>query len=240
VTRLLNNRTSDLYQRLRASLPTRSLLVNKVAHAEVYIYADIGDMFVGGIGAKDVVDALGQAKGKPLDIHIMSDGGDIFTAKAIYAALKGYRGPKTVYVDGLAASAATYIMLAGDRILAAPGSTFITHAVWTVAKGNATELRKIADDAEMETKAMSSVYAARMGTSADEAMQFLSEERRFDSKRAIELRLINAEYDYPDLQNKTTSVLAAKGNLANQVELMRLRTANQKSGHTRLFSPTGH
>jgi ATP-dependent protease ClpP protease subunit len=197
------------------------MLLDKGGTSELYLYDIIGSAF-GGISAQDVIQQLKAAKGTSLDIHILSEGGDVFEAKGIYNAIAQFKGKKTCYVDGLAASAATFVMMAGDTVLAAPGSTFMTHGVWTTAMGNAGDMRRMADQLELETKAIAGIYAKRTGKTDEDMMNLLADETWFDCKQAIEMKFIDGEYELPQAQAKTeTQKIAVK---SSPIELMRMRS----------------
>lgn len=215
---LLNRKAMEVAQTIRAQ--KKCMLLDKGGRSELYIYDVIGPAF-GGIGAQDVIAQLKEAKGNSLDIHILSEGGDVFEAKGIYNAIAQFKGPKTVYVDGLAASAATFVMMAGDRVLAAPGSTFMTHGVWTTAMGNANDMRKMADQLELETKSIAGIYSKRTGKTEEDMMNLLSEETWFDTKQAIEMKFIDGEYELPQTQAQAvTPKISVK---SSPIELMRMK-----------------
>lgn len=98
--------------------------------AELYIYDAIGkDPWTDtGIDPADVVAAVAEAKGADeLAIHINSPGGLVFDGIAVFNAIRAFAGRKVVYVDGLAASIASIIAMAGDRVVMNPGSMFMIH-----------------------------------------------------------------------------------------------------------------
>lgn len=98
--------------------------------AELYIYDAIGkDPWTDtGIDPADVVAAIAEAKGaEELAVHINSPGGFVFDGMAIFNAIKSFSGRKVVYVDGLAASIASIIAMAGDRVVMNEGSMFMIH-----------------------------------------------------------------------------------------------------------------
>ena len=89
--------------------------------AELLIYGRIGGggWFSEGISAADVAALLREAGPGPVNVRVNSPGGDVFDGVAIHSLLARHPGTVTAYVDGLAASAASFIMLAGDRIVSA-------------------------------------------------------------------------------------------------------------------------
>ncbi len=97
---------------------------------DLYLYDAIGkDPWSGtGIGPEDVVAALKEVDGADsLDIHVNSPGGYVFDGIAIFNAIRGFKGTKTVYVDGLAASIASIIALAGDKVVTNEGAMWMIH-----------------------------------------------------------------------------------------------------------------
>lgn len=147
--------------------------------ASLYIYEVIGeDWWTGeGLTAKKVADALAQMKGaKTLDIYINSEGGDIFEAKAIYAQLRRFEGERIVHVDGIAASAATFVAMAGDRIITAPAATWMIHEVWARGAGRAGDLRALADVLDMENQVFAETYARRTGRSVEDVLAWMAAE----------------------------------------------------------------
>ena len=96
---------------------------------------------------KDDLDSLGDIEN--LNIYINSGGGDVFAGQAIYTMLKRHKAFKTVYIDGLAASIASVIAMAGDKIIMPKNAIMMIHNAWTVVAGNKDELRKMADDMDI-------------------------------------------------------------------------------------------
>lgn len=141
----------------------------KDTKGELYIYESIGlDWWTGGgITGKSVVAELKKLEGvKTLDIFINSPGGDVFEGKTIYNTIKRFDAEKIVHVDGIAASAASFIAMAGDKIITAENATWMIHEAWGGASGNAEDLRTIAGLLDIENAAIAGIYAARTGQPA--------------------------------------------------------------------------
>lgn len=139
------------------------------AKGELYIYESIGlDWWTGGgITGKSVVAELKKIEGvKTLDIFINSPGGDVFEGKTIYNTIKRFDAEKIVHIDGIAASAASFIAMAGDKIITAENATWMIHEAWGGASGNAEDLRTIAGLLDIENAAIAGIYAARTGQPA--------------------------------------------------------------------------
>lgn len=133
----------------------------------LYLYDILGVDFFGGIAARQVVDdlhALGEVP--ELSVRINSPGGDVFEAIAIYNALARFPAKVTIHVDGVAASAATLVAMAGDKTLVAENAMFMVHRPWTGVMGDAPELRRQADVLDKAWFAMLATYARRTGRRA--------------------------------------------------------------------------
>ncbi|MBU5331420.1 Clp protease ClpP [Anaerocolumna aminovalerica] len=112
---------------------------------------------------KDFLDEIGEVS--HLDIHINSGGGSVFGGIAIYNLLKNYKATKTVYIDGIAASIASVIACAGDKIVMPKNATFMIHKpmngyFW--ATMNADELRKDAETLDNCQKAIVNTYMSKV------------------------------------------------------------------------------
>jgi ATP-dependent Clp protease protease subunit len=156
----------------------------------LYIYELIGEDWWtgGGVTAKKVADALaGMAGVKTLDIFINSVGGDVFEAKAIFENLKRFSAEKVVHVDGLCASAASLVAMAGDRIITAPAGTWMVHEASAGAWGRAEDLRAMADLLDMQNQDMAKTYAARTKGEVAAMLELMSAETWMDATKAKEL-----------------------------------------------------
>lgn len=133
--------------------------------AELMIYGRIGGggWFDEGISAADVAALLREAGPGSIDVRINSGGGDVFDGVAIHSLLARHPGTVTVYVDGLAASAASFIMLAGHRIVAARNSFVMIHDAMTGTYGNGDTHRAAADLLDKVSANIADMYAERAG-----------------------------------------------------------------------------
>lgn len=133
-------------------------------NAELYFFGDIcadpwEAYFADGTCPQDVVDFLSQCeKYENVDLHINSGGGDAFAGIAIYNILKRHNGKITTYIDGLAASAASVIALAGDVVKMPKSAELMVHQPWSVAVGNAEDMRKCADNLDNCCASIMAVY----------------------------------------------------------------------------------
>lgn len=143
----------------------------------------------GTTSAADIVAQLADASG-PVTLSINSEGGEVFEGVQIFEAVRSYASPVTVSVDGIAGSIASYIAMAGKKIRIADGGFFMTHAAWSIAMGDADELRQMADTLDAITTSLVDAYAKRTGMDPDAAMQrFASGENWFSADEAVAIGL---------------------------------------------------
>ncbi len=155
------------------------------AVAEVYIYEDIGKRF-GGVSDKQFAADL-KALGTVSTIHVRlnSYGGDVFEGLAIYRLLADHQATVVSFIDGIAASIASVIAMAGDEIRIAEAGEIMIHEAWTVAVGPAAEMRAAADHLEATTSSIADVYAARTGQTKDQIQAWMAAETTFQSADAV-------------------------------------------------------
>lgn len=165
----------------------RGLEVKNEANATaIYLYDTIGGW--DGVTAKNVVDALAQVRGD-VDLHISSGGGDIFEGVAIHNAFKNHSGNVTVYVDGVAASAASFIAMAGDRIVMESNSTMMIHDGWGFCIGNASDMRASADLLDKLSDTIAQMYAKRAGGDASDWRTRMRNETWYTAQEAVDAGL---------------------------------------------------
>jgi HK97 family phage prohead protease len=130
---------------------------------ELLIHGRIGGgFFFSGVTAAGVAEALAGHEG-PLRLRINSPGGDAFEGFAIYNLLSRHPGPITATVDGLAASAASIIAMVGDTVEMSAASELMIHDAWSVAIGNADDMRAEADVVDSISNISAALYADKAG-----------------------------------------------------------------------------
>lgn len=171
---------------------------DKQSEGAMYIYEAIGGWF-GGVTADGVRQALDALRGvETLNIYINSEGGDVFEAKAIYAQLQRFNAKKVVHIDGLAASAATFIAMAGDEIVTAPEATWMIHDAWGIEVGNADAMRAYADRLDMLSADIAQIYSKRTGTSVDEMRELMKAETWMNAQEALDKKFTDRIASYGD------------------------------------------
>lgn len=159
----------------------------KGTEAEVYLYGDVGDSWFGGVTAKQFADDL-KAAGKvdTIHLHINSPGGDVFDGLSIYRLLVDHKAKVIVHIDGLAASIASVIAMAGDEIHMSESGFLMIHNAWGIAFGSAAEMRTMADLLDKTTASIRDVYVARTGKTADKVKGWMDEETWFTAQEALD------------------------------------------------------
>jgi ATP-dependent Clp protease protease subunit len=161
-------------------------------HGALYLYDVIGEgIFFVGISAELVVRSLDQlrdAGARHLDVYVNSPGGEVFAGVAIRAELARWdRGKKTVYVDGLCASIASVIAMAGDRVHVAMGAMFMVHDPASWIRAGAAGLRKEADLLDTMKESIVDIYTAATGLDRARVAQLMAEETWMSAREAVDL-----------------------------------------------------
>lgn len=156
--------------------------------AEILIHEPIGENWYGdGLTSKRFIDDLAKLGDvKDILVRINSPGGAVFDGIAIYNALKSHKATVEVVVEGLAASIASVIAMAGDTVKMGDGAMMMVHNPWTFAMGNAEDMRKTADMLDQVTEALTDVYEKRTGMKRAELKTMLSAETWLTSAEAVE------------------------------------------------------
>ncbi|WP_242957644.1 head maturation protease, ClpP-related [Clostridium cochlearium] len=123
---------------------------------------------------KSDLDNLGEID--TLNIYINSPGGDVFAGQTIYSILKRHKAHKNVYIDGLAASIASVIAMAGNTIFMPKNSMMMIHNPWTIGMGNASEFRKLAEDLDKIRESLIAAYEGHSALTRDEIIEIMDSE----------------------------------------------------------------
>lgn len=204
VWRVLRNRAA-----LRARVRTRDerpdgrrylKFVNKTSSdggpsvAEVLVYDEIG---LCGVEAPAFVQELQGITADTIHVRINSPGGDVFDSIAIYNALMDHPARVEVTVDSLAASGASVIAMAGEKITMNRGSQMMIHDAYTASLGNAADMREIADLLDRFSDAIAGVYADRGGGAAGDWRDLMRAETWYTGPEAVDAKLAHAAVDAP-------------------------------------------
>lgn len=158
--------------RARAPKASASSAAARASSAEIYIYGDIGERWWDdeSVTASSLVRELSELEADAITVRINSIGGSVSDGVAIYNALRRHPASITCVVDGVAASIASLIAMAGDTVEMASNAMLMLHAPWTYAGGNANDMRATADMLDAHAQAMATSYAAKSGKSVDDVL----------------------------------------------------------------------
>jgi ATP-dependent Clp protease protease subunit len=208
---------------------------------ELYIYEDIGEGWFGGISAKRLTDEL-KNLGNPdsLDVYINSPGGSVFEGLAIYNALRRYPAQKNVYVDGLAASIASIIMLAGDNVKIAANGMVMIHDPWGFSVGNANEMRTAADTLDKVRDTLVETYVSRTTNDKVTIEKWMSDETWFSANEALANKFVSEVIEEKPIQAhftllakfKNTPEKLKNSSLESRTQIARMGNCLQKIRRT--------
>ena len=161
----------------------------RASGTEVLIYDEIGAY---GVSAKGFLAELGALPDDAaIDLRLNSPGGSVFDAVAIYNALKRHAGDITVWIDGIAASAASYIAMAGDTIVMPENAFLMIHDPSGLVMGTAEDMRSTAEALDKVKGCLIQGYAAKSGKPDDEIATLMAAETWLDATDALDLGFID-------------------------------------------------
>jgi ATP-dependent Clp protease protease subunit len=158
--------------------------------AEVFLYdAIVADEleaeWFGGVAPAPFVAALRGITASTIHLRINSPGGSVFAARAIEQALREHPATIVAHIDGLAASAATFIAMAADEVVMGKGSLFMVHKAWTMAYGNADDLMASAALLEKIDSTLIQTYADRTKATPQQVSDWMAAETWFTADEAV-------------------------------------------------------
>jgi ATP-dependent Clp protease protease subunit len=124
-------------------------------------------------------------RARRVDLRLNSPGGSVFDAVAIHNALKRHEGTVTVWIDGIAASAASYIAMAGDEIVMPENAFLMIHDPAGLVMGTAEDMRAMAEALDKVKGSLVSGYAAKSGRTPEEVSALMAAETWFDAADAV-------------------------------------------------------
>lgn len=194
--------------------------------ATVYLYDTIvgsdleADIF-GGISPKQFAQIFDEIDAPVINLRVNSPGGNVFGARAIQNTISRHPSTVVAHVDGLAASAASILIMAANEIVMGEGSFLMIHNAWTLAVGNAADLRQQADDLDVIDASLVDSYVAKTGMQADQIRDMMQAETWIGAKNAIDLGFADKLADFAQNQSSKAWDLSAytttppKSNLEN-------------------------
>lgn len=173
---------------------------------EILIYGEIG----GDVVASSVVSELKGIEDDEVTLRINSPGGDVYEGLTIMNALRSHPATVTAVVEGLAASAASFIAVGGaDRVVMRPTAELMIHEAMSFTGGNAAEMSRVVDDLDRISANLSTVYAERSGGDPAEWRERMRAETWFSAEEAVAAGLADA------VEDGRAAVAAVTGRVTN-------------------------
>lgn len=195
---------------------------------EILLYGTVGSSFWDEefFTAREVRESLAGMSG-PVTVRINSGGGIATEGQAIYTALRGYDGPVSIVIEGIAASAASLVAMAGDTITMSLGAVMMIHdpAIWCIeGRGTEDDHLQVAKGLGVIANAYAGIYAKRAGITVDEARAIMKAETYLDGPGAVDAgfattadddgdQIEPAAFDYGLYRNAPANLKAAAGKL---------------------------
>lgn len=148
----------------------------------IYLYDRIGGI---GTTASEFSQTVRQVKTNILNVRINSPGGDVFEGHVMYQSLQSFNGLVYTYIDGVCASMATILALAGTKVYMAKNALFMIHNPHLQSYGDARKLKKDADLLDKVKQTLMSVYSERTGLTTDELSTMLDNETWLNAQEAL-------------------------------------------------------
>jgi ATP-dependent protease ClpP protease subunit len=157
---------------------------------EVWIFDEIGPWYA--VTARDFVRDLQEITTRHISLHLHSPGGEVFDSIAIYRALLQHPARVEVLVDSLAASSASVIAMAGDRIVMSRHAQMMVHLPFGIVVGDAGDMRAVAAQLDGLGEEIASIYAERAGGSVRDWLQRMGTETWYRDQEAVDIGLADA------------------------------------------------
>lgn len=179
--------------------------------AEVFLYDvivndELEAEWWGGIAPETFVKVLRAIDAQVLHLRVNSPGGSVFGARAIEQALREHKARVVAHIDGLAASAASFVVMAADDIVIGKGAMMMIHKAWSLAIGNADDMRSTADLLDKLDGTLVQTYADRTGQAPEAIGEWMAAETWFTAAEAVELGFADRLADEPaDAEARATT-----------------------------------
>lgn len=177
-------------------IAARCEAVRKDNAATLYIYGTIArsswwdDDVVSASTVKEALEEIGEVE--EIRVYINSGGGDVFESIAIMNQLKQHSAKIQVMIDGLAASGASIVAMAGDEIKMSPSSMMMVHKAWSFAVGNADDFRKLAEDMDKIDSAVFEAYKPRFQGEDEDLRALISNETWLTAAECLDMGFCTA------------------------------------------------
>lgn len=159
-----------------------------VSNDDQWIYDWFG---IEATSPKSISDAIKEANGDELEVEINSGGGDVFAGSEIYTALKAYSGNVTTKIVGLAASAASVVAMAGDKVLISPTAQMMIHNVSTRSAGDYRDMEHTAEVLKNANDTIANAYMFKSGMDKETLLFMMDNETWLTPQQALDNKLVD-------------------------------------------------
>lgn len=192
---------------------------------------------------RDVLAALGQAKGEEIDVFINSPGGNVFAGSEIYSALRSAPNTVRIHVVGLAASAASVIMCAGHCDIS-PTAMVMIHNASAYLEGDYDyiDMQQNADALNAASRALCSAYVEKTGRTESEFLELMSREKWFTAQEAVDIGLCDeiSSAESGGMKLVATAAPIIPMAVAKKIKTMQDDWEREKAAYFRACSRFGH
>ncbi len=176
-------------------------------NADLYLYSSIlGTEY--DETARDIIESLNKYTGSRITLHINSEGGDVFEAQGMYTYLKNHKSEVHVYIDGLCASAASIIALAGDKVFMPENALLMIHNPSGSCYGESEDMRKLADILDKIRDSIAILYEQKTGLTHAKVIDLMRAETWLNAKEAKKLKLIDEVLPAMKVKNDSSDFTA--------------------------------
>lgn len=173
-----------------------------VPNDEKWIY----DLFgIDATSPESVQEVLESADGSDVEVEINSGGGDVFSGSEIYTSLKDYSGNVTAKIVGLAASAASVVAMAADKLMMSPTSQMMIHNSSAIGRGDHRDMKQMSDVLKNVDKTIANAYQLKSGLADEKLLSMMGKETWLTPQEAVE----NGLADEVMFENDTPKVAAS-------------------------------
>lgn len=200
-TRKTNDQRPRLLQLLLDNQATPRVMRAEASgdEATIYLYDVIDEWY--GIGAKAFADQLNALTAKTIHLRINSPGGDVFAARSMVTAIRSHKAKVIAHIDGLAASAASFVALAAAEVEMTQGAMFMIHQAWTIAYGNADDFLATAALLEKIDASIVTDYERKTGKTRSELEKWMQDETWFSADEAKAAGFVDRVFDGTPAEN---------------------------------------
>ncbi|WP_100064992.1 head maturation protease, ClpP-related [Miniphocaeibacter massiliensis] len=168
-----------------------------------------------------------------IEIWLNSPGGDCIAASRIYAMLMDYKGDITIKIDGIAASAASVIAMAGTSVQMAPTALMMIHNPFTVAIGDSEEMKKTIDMLSEVKESIINAYEIKTGLNRNDISRLMDAETWMNSNKAIEMGFADLVMEDGKRKNIASNFVFSRRGVSNSLlQKMKVRNADRTNIET--------